>query len=234
MSACQVDGCQRRIKARGYCQRHYDLLRRHGNPTAGKNTRRGPSCSVDGCDRPVSARQLCNTHYSRWWKHGDATIVIERACLPLADRFWALVDRRGADECWLWTGGLNQNGYGSFNISEGDSRTTARAHRVAYELLVGPIPEGLEIDHVKTRGCTSRACVNPAHLEPVTHTENLRRAEQVHGVATPNGRKTCCKNGHAFTPENTYRWRGTGSRQCKTCRNDRIRAFRARNKRVAA
>lgn len=105
---------------------------------------------------------------------------------PLEERFWKKVDRRGPDDCWLWTAGLNQAGYGSFGISSdretGISRT-GLAHRVSYELTVGPIPscsqrcyrssclECLTIDHV----CQTRACVNPLHLELVTHEENRRR-----------------------------------------------------------
>lgn len=88
---------------------------------------------------------------------------------PIADRFWPFVDKRGADECWLWTG-ANANGYGAIWGSE---RSRAkRAHRVAYELLVGPIPDGLTLDHL----CRNTRCVNPKHLEPCTAAENARRA----------------------------------------------------------
>lgn len=83
---------------------------------------------------------------------------------PLADRFWEKVDKTG--DCWLWTGAL-VNGYGV--IHSGTKHTFA--HRVAYEMLSHPIPAGLVIDHL----CRTPRCVNPAHLEPVTHTENVRR-----------------------------------------------------------
>jgi hypothetical protein len=86
--------------------------------------------------------------------------------------FWSHVEKTD-DGCWLWTGAINHNGYGIFAV---DGKKVARAHRVAYELEVGPIPFGLHLDHVEERGCTSRACVNPAHLEPVTQRVNNERA----------------------------------------------------------
>jgi hypothetical protein len=86
-------------------------------------------------------------------------------------RFWARVEKR-PDGCWIWTGVINHNGYGRYTYARPDGRSLAsRAHRIAYELLVGPIPDGLQLDHL----CRVKACVNPAHLEPVTQDENMRR-----------------------------------------------------------
>lgn len=127
-------------------------------------------------------------------------------------RFWRHVDR-GSDPqvCWLWRGDHDQKGYGRIAVGGGKRKL---AHRFSYELLVGPIPVGLQIDHVKARGCTSLACVNPAHLEPVTARENLLRSS---GVTAKNANKTACHRGHAYTEENTEISR-TGSRGCRTCR----------------
>lgn len=86
---------------------------------------------------------------------------------PLRDRLMEKV-RVDANGCWLWTASIRANGYGQF-VHQGSPR---QAHRVSYECLVGPIPEGLHIDHL----CFVRHCVNPAHLEPVTQAENNRRA----------------------------------------------------------
>lgn len=106
--------------------------------------------------------------------------------------------------CWLWTGSLDTPGYGTVGS---DSRKWL-AHRVAYRLFVGPIPDGLTIDHL----CRVRHCVNPDHLEPVTNAENIRRGMSPSAI---NARKTHCTHGHEFTPENT-RITPQG-RKCRIC-----------------
>lgn len=138
-----------------------------------------------------------------------------RKARPLADRFWEKVDTSaGPAACWLWTGSRNKrNRYGTIILP---GNVTVYAHRVAYELTIGPIPEGMEIDHVKARGCTNRHCVNPAHLEVVTHAENMRRARLTH-----------CQRGHEFTAENTY-VTSDGARLCRTCHRATSKAAYAR------
>lgn len=136
------------------------------------------------------------------------------------ERFWEKVDRRGDDDCWLWTGAID-NGYGIFSVEWTASNWTA--HRYAYTLLVGPIPEGLTLDHL----CRVRNCVNPRHLEPVTSGENVLRGES---LSAQNARKTHCLRGHPFTEENTYRdiYRGRERRRCRACARERDRARRPR------
>jgi uncharacterized Zn-finger protein len=94
------------------------------------------------------------------------------------ERFWAKVDRRGPDDCWPWLAGRDYLGYGAFSRVRAK---TERAHRVGYELLVGPIPEGLQLDHL----CRNTSCVNPAHLEPVTNRENVIRGNSARKRAAP-------------------------------------------------
>ena len=127
-------------------------------------------------------------------------------------RFWSKVDKTSSpDGCWLWTAAKRPSGYGVFWLRSANRMVTA--HRYAYEISVGPIPDGLHIDHVHARGCRSTSCVNPAHLEPVTFDENMRRWSAT---------ITSCKNGHPYTPENTYvRKDRPGNRMCKACRRER-------------
>lgn len=132
------------------------------------------------------------------------------------ERFWSKVDK--TPTCWLWLCYRDHDGYGKFKLNG----RMINAHRVSYELLVGPIPDGMEIDHVRDRGCVNRHCVNPSHLEAVSHQVNTLRGGSVIAV---NARKTHCKHGHEFTPENTYPWRG--NRVCRTCLILRKRRYRS-------
>ena len=168
------------------------------------------TCAQAGCERPSRTRGFCHRHYEARRRNGEIARV--RITDPVA-RLWSYVDRTAT--CWLWTGAKSTGGYGRIYWSG----KLLQAHRVVYELERGPIPDGLELDHL----CRVRSCVNPDHLEPVTSRENLLRGV---GASAANARRTACENGHEFTPENTYRWRGT--RGCKTCRADatarRVRA----------
>lgn len=128
------------------------------------------------------------------------------------------------DGCWEWTGSLS-GGYGMFTPT-GRNVDQCPAHRVVYELLVGPIPEGLVLDHL----CRLPRCVNPEHLEPVTFQENVLRGI---GPTAVNAAKTECINGHPFTPENTYAWPGRG-RHCRPCAIARATRHNAAKRRKKA
>ena len=119
------------------------------------------------------------------------------------NRLWAGAVADGSG-CWLWQGALTK-GYGRIEV-EGRH---LRVHRLAYELVKGPIPDGLSLDHL----CRTRNCINPDHLEAVTTRENILRGE---GIAATHARKTHCIHGHKFTAENTHVWRG--GRSCRTCK----------------
>lgn len=130
----------------------------------------------------------------------------------IEERFWPKVDKSG--ECWLWTGYRQPKGYGLINAG-GRGGTPLLVHRVSYALCVGEIPDKAEIDHL----CRVRHCVNPAHLEAVTHAENVGR-----GDYTANHRnlvKTHCIHGHGFTSVNTY-INARGWRMCRTCHRTRM------------
>lgn len=169
------------------------------------------SCSITGCTALARKRGWCNKHYQRWRLHGDP--LRERQLRPPEERFWAKVEK--TDTCWLWTAARSDTGYGSFAFRRDAIRN---AHKVAYEMLIGPVPEGLQLDHL----CRVRHCVNPAHLEPVTARENGRRGT---GLQAIHAKKTHCIHGHEFTEENTY-WRpDVHGRSCRTCKRERERQY---------
>lgn len=118
--------------------------------------------------------------------------------------------------CWLWRAGKGRGGYGVFGVQG----RQVYAHRWAYEHFVGPIPEGLTLDH----RCCVPQCVNPAHLEPVTIQENLSRGNGVSALAS---RKSHCINGHALRGRN-LRIDRYGARRCRTCIALRQRQYRKR------
>jgi hypothetical protein len=145
-----------------------------------------------------------------------------------ADRFWPKVDQHGPDgfhsqtgvdlgPCWLWTAPPNSDGYGRLKVDGQE----VKAHVFAYELLIGPVPSGLQPDHL----CRVRLCVRPDHLEPVTCRVNLLRGDT---HAARNAAKTHCLAGHAFSAENTYIYRG--KRYCRACQRSRGVAYLARKR----
>lgn len=128
-----------------------------------------------------------------------------------AEHFWSQVDKTsGPDGCWPWTLYCNPKGYGRVKVG-GRIRG---AHIVAYELAVGPVPDGLVLDHVAARGCTQHSCCNPAHLEPVTLRENVMRAKV---------NRDACPRGHSYDHVDAE-----GIRRCSVCikANRRLRYLR--------
>lgn len=189
------------------------------NPTQSKRV-----CIIEGCGRRYYARGWCSGHYRRWKKTGDV-----RAHHPIGapryetenEAFWSKVEK-SENGCWKWRGYLATNGYGRFCYNYAN----VAAHRYAYEQIVGPIPDGLELDHVKARGCTSRACVNPDHLEPVTHRENTLRGDTITAAASA---RTHCPRGHELSPENLVPSSlKKGRRGCLTCSREKAAERRRR------
>ena len=148
-----------------------------------------------------------------------------------AERFWEKVEISDSG-CWLWMAATFARGYGEFHHDGGP----AYAHRWAYEALVGPIPDGLDLDHTCHNAdlscpggpCSHRRCVNPDHLEPVTHIENMRRGR----TGAHNTAKTHCPQGHPYSGPNLY-VDSDGRRRCRACLAEANRRYHER-KRAAA
>ena len=130
-------------------------------------------CDVDGCESKHLAKGYCRAHYLRKYKHGSLEKLTMRG-EPVLDRIMAKVtvtDAGYKTACWIFGGTIAENGYGGIR-HEGKMR---RVHVVTYEAKNGPVPDGLELDHL----CRVRPCCNPDHVEPVTHLENIRRSSLV-------------------------------------------------------
>ena len=139
--------------------------------------------------------------------------------LTMEERLLHYLPDRPEEECWIWQGTTNRRGYGVLNIG----KKQHRAHRAAYETWIGPIPEGLTLDHVKARGCTSTLCCNPAHLEPVTAGENSLRGDCPRAI---NARKEQCLRGHDFDLVRVID--GKEYRDCSECRRIRQKKYRSK------
>lgn len=125
---------------------------------------------------------------------------------PFEDRFWSKVDASAS--CWVWTAASAGDGYGKYSVNANGKSKYPLAHRYAYESLVGPIPDGMVLDHL----CCNRKCVNPDHLQVVTQKVNNIRSASPTSI---NARKTRCANGHEYTEENTRH--SSNGRACRTC-----------------
>ena len=153
--------------------------------------------------------------------------IYQRRQAPLLIRFWRIAKPAigNLNECWIWPGSKNEKGYGKISAIGGRGGKHVYAHRASYEIFIGPIPEGLTIDHVKERGCTSKACFNPAHLEIVTQKENVLRSNS---ITAQEARQTHCKYGHPLSGDNLYIEPKRGARRCRIC--NKIKSAKRRAK----
>lgn len=204
-STCSVAGCGRPVLHRSLCSPHY-----YADRYAHKRDVLRDPCSVAECDRVAEKGGLCSGHYQRVRSGHPEPLGKLHAYRrgSLEERFHARYAVSPAG-CWEWTAGVDHAGYGKIN----DKGRCFRAHRVGYELLVGPIPAGLVLDHL----CRNPPCVNPQHLEPVTDGENVRRGV---GPTAANARKERCVRGHEFTgTQKAGRYR-----KCVVCARGGVRA----------
>lgn len=198
---CSVDGCDRPVGGRGLCKMHWQQ----------DKTANGPRCTVEDCETGQRAKGLCVKHLQRMNKYGT-TDLPHREPASIESRFWPKVQPTGF--CWEWIGARDPNGYGVFNLGVAHNNRLDRAHRVAWELLIGPISHGLHIDHL----CRNRGCCNPDHLEPVTPRVNTMRGMAPTLIVARTG---ICQRGHSL--DDAYVRPDTGARMCRPCMNARQR-----------
>lgn len=138
------------------------------------------------------------------------------------DKFWYRVEVHQPSGCWQWRGTIERWGYGQFSL--GKKAGKFRAHRVAYSVLIGPVPDGMQLDHL----CRNNGCVNPDHLQVTTGRINTLRG---YGTSGMNARKTHCKRGHELSGDNIYQY--GNRRSCKLCKTVTSRAAYSRRKEAA-
>jgi HNH endonuclease len=188
-NTCSTANCHRPTLARGLCGTHYAAARRAGLPLI---FRKGGPCEVPACGRRAAAQGFCATHYTRWRRHGTP----ER--LTPQERFATRYVIDPISSCWLWIAAGSRRLRGpSYGQMYFDGRVQP-AHRIAYQLAYGPIPEGLHIDHL----CRNTLCVNPAHLEAVAPLENLRRGASRAGILFQP--RAACSRDHNADQLRTY------------------------------
>ena len=164
-----------------------------------------------GCGKPTAVAQMTRTKIGHIKGQPLRFINGHNARQPWRDRFWTKVNKDALNKCWLWTAGVSLEGYGRFSVN----RQPTYAHRISYAFAKGDIPTGMELDHL----CRNRICVNPEHLEVVTHQENVLRGVS---PAALHRAQTSCVHCHPFYDSNTITLRNGGS-DCRTCARTRER-----------
>lgn len=180
-----------------------------------------PTRFCKGCQRelPATAFDRAQKNLRRRCRECLLVQPVIDPTAPLDKRLWSRVKRGDPDACWLWLGSRRHNGYGRII----HKKKHLLVHRVAYELTFGPIPEGLQIDHVKARGCTNRHCVNPAHLEAVPNRINVLRGDS---PPARQHRSDTCARGHDKAVFGSLD--RLGKQRCNACRRLSVQRCNAR------
>lgn len=160
-------------------------------------------CKIEDCEKAAIARGWCQMHYCRWKTHGNPETIGKQWKLTPKERLYQYIEK--TDTCWLWTGNTDSLGYGRLFMPSG----TVLAHRLSYQFHKGEVPQDLELDHL----CRVRHCVNPDHLEPVSHQENVLRAKP-----------STCPRGHDYD-RRVKNPDGSSKRVCSICRRASQRRF---------
>lgn len=180
------------------------------------------TCSIDDCSAPAICKGMCGKHYAQQRRQQQP----KRPKPTFIERFHSYRPEGPPGECWPWLGTVNHEGYGVLQ----DNRRQSKAHRVAYELTKGSIPDGYVIDHVCHNAdpscplgddCLHRRCCNPAHLEAVPSATNITRAKPL------RRHKTHCPQGHPYDDPEHATLCQNGYPRCKTCHREREAARRA-------
>jgi hypothetical protein len=229
---CSVPNCMREHEAKTYCKNHYKMWRKHGDTlikgiSSGRfkkgqkpaNYSGFDTCTIEGCTNSHRSKGLCNTHFLRMVRLGDPLGRLNRMRGSAKERLKNMTDIDKDTGCIVWRGAVDTRGYGRL---ADDMGWYDMAHRLAYKIYVGEIPKGLVIHHK----CHNTRCVNPDHLEPKTHYQNIIE-EGKSNASYINSIKTHCIRGHELTPGNYYfaKNKYNGTRVCKTCHKARIKRY---------
>lgn len=178
------------------------------------------TCTFPDCGKPLQAKALCHGHYIQQWKGQPLRPLRVLSHDPPEERLiFGLSDYGVAGKCWGWKRAISSNGYGAIGVDGGLKGT----HVLAYELWVGPVPEGLHVLH----HCDNPPCCNPEHLRVGTREDNMQ--DMVSRGRSRNGReaRTHCPQGHPLSGDNLYVY-PNGRRNCQECRRRWKREYRAR------
>lgn len=154
------------------------------------------TCVFEGCDRLAKTRGYCGGHYNQLWKGQELRPLIRYYYKDPERRFWDHVEKTEA--CWTWTGSLRPDGRGYLK----KGARNVLAHRFAYELLVGPIPAGKQVDH----HCRNTCCVNPEHLRIVTNKQNMENLSQSGYRTNTSGHRGVFRNGRGWAARVTHNY----------------------------